>query len=252
VLALLLTHRFANKKSKTWKNECKQMWKDECTMNVIVQWTYISPKKQEAVLTSDWLQAETALILAEDFEKTGRVKELRFIDEQNTNWTKKELIKLLKELETEPHDIIAYFDGGFNKQTLKAGIATVIYYKQNNQRYRLRANQLLDELESNNEAEYAAFWFTVQKLEELGVHHLPVTFRGDSQVVLNQLSGEWPCFEDKYNAWLDRIEARLAHLGIKPVYEPISRKQNSEADKLATQALEGISIVSTLELNEKG
>jgi ribonuclease HI len=221
-------------------------------VNVVIQWKYVSPKKQEIVLTSDLLPAEKALMIAEDFEKTGRVKELLFIDEQQTSWTKKELTKLLKELETEPHDIVAYFDGGFDKQTQKAGVGTVIYYKQNHQRYRLRANQMLDEIESNNEAEYAAFWFTVQKLEELGVHHLPVTFRGDSQVVLNQLSGEWPCFEDNYNAWLDRIEAKLAKLGINAIFELISRKQNSEADKLATQALENILITSTLELNEKG
>ncbi|RAK23509.1 ribonuclease HI [Anoxybacillus vitaminiphilus] len=221
-------------------------------MNVVIQWKYVSLKKQEIVLTSDWLPAEKALMIAEDFEKTGRVKELLFIDEQKTSWTKKELTKLLKELETEPHDIVAYFDGGFDKQTQKAGVGTVIYYKQNHQRYRLRANRMLDEIESNNEAEFAAFWFTVQKLEELGVHHLPVTFRGDSQVVLNQLSGEWPCFEDNFNAWLDRIEAKLAELGINAIFELISRKQNSEADKLATQALEKILITSTLELNEKG
>jgi ribonuclease HI len=221
-------------------------------VNVVIQWKYVSPKKQEIVLTSDLLPAEKALMLADDFEKTGRVKELLFIDEQNTSWTKKELTKLLKELETEPHDIVAYFDGGFDKQTQKAGVGAVIYYKQNHHHYRLRANQLLDELESNNEAEYAAFWFVVQKLEELGVHHLPVTFRGDSQVVLNQLSGEWPCFEDNYNAWLDRIEEKLNELGIKAIFEPISRKQNSEADKLASQALENIFITSTLELNGKG
>jgi ribonuclease HI len=221
-------------------------------VNVVIQWKYVSSKKQEIVLTSDLLPAEKALMIAEDFEKTGRVKELLFIDEQETSWTKKELTKLLKELETEPHDIVAYFDGGFDKQTQKAGVGTVIYYKQNHQRYRLRANQMLDEIESNNEAEYAAFWFTVQKLEELGVHHLPVTFRGDSQVVLNQLSGEWPCFEDNYNAWLDRIEEKLAKLAINATFELISRKQNSEADRLATQALENILITSTLELNEKG
>ncbi|MBB5323546.1 ribonuclease HI [Anoxybacillus tepidamans] len=221
-------------------------------MDVIIQWTYITPKKQEIVLTSDVLPAEKALLLAEDFEKTGRVKELTFIDRRNTIWTKKELVKLLQEIESEPHDIIAYFDGGFDNETLEAGVGAAIYYQQNHQPYRLRVNRRLGQLKSNNEAEYAAFWFAVQMLEELGVHHLPVVFRGDSHVVLNQLSGAWPCFEKEYNAWLDRIEAKLKELGIQPIYEPISRKQNKEADQLARQALEGKIIASTIELAKKG
>lgn len=221
-------------------------------MDVIIQWTYITPKKQEVILTSDLLPVEKALLLAEDFEKTGRVKELTFIDRRNTEWTKKELAKLLQEIETEPHDIVAYFDGGFDKETQEAGVGAVVYYKQNHQPYRLRANRRLGQLTSNNEAEYAAFWFLVQVLEELGVHHLPVVFRGDSHVVLNQLSGAWPCFEKESSAWLDRIEAKLKELGIQPIYEPISRKQNKEADQLARQALEGKMIASTIELARKG
>ncbi|ANB60900.1 ribonuclease H family protein [Anoxybacteroides amylolyticum] len=221
-------------------------------MDVIIQWTYITLKKQEVVLTSDLLPVEKALLLAEDFERTGRVKELVFIDRRNTEWTKKELVKLLQEIETEPHDIVAYFDGGFDKETREAGVGAVVYYKQNHQSYRLRTNRRLGQLASNNEAEYAAFWFLVQVLEEIGVHHLPVIFRGDSHVVLNQLSGTWPCFEKDSIAWLDRIEEKLNELGIQPIYEPISRKQNKEADQLASQALEGKMITSTIELAKKG
>ncbi|PDM40441.1 MULTISPECIES: ribonuclease H family protein [unclassified Geobacillus] len=221
-------------------------------MDVMIQWTYITPKKRQVVLTSDFLPAEEALRFAEDFEKTGRVKEICFIDQNNVIWSKKELNKLLKEIETEPYDVIAYFDGGFDNETLQGGVGVVIYYKQNNEQYRLRANRQLDELKSNNEAEYAAFWFLMQMLEELGVHHLPVIFRGDSHVVLKQLSGDWPCFEDDHNAWLDRIEEKINELGIQPIYEPISRKQNKEADQLARQAMEGQTITSMMELTEKG
>jgi len=38
-------------------------------------------------------------------------------------------------------------------------------------------------------------------------------------------------------------------LGIKAKYESVPRKENKEADKLATQALEGKIIHSTMELN---
>lgn len=218
-------------------------------MKLWVEWTYKTPRNKVVVLNTELMPAEEALLLTGDFEKTGRVKELFFYDEQHTKWTKKEITKLLKEVDTEPHDIVAYFDGGFELANHKAGLGAVIYYTQNKKQFRVRVNEAFDELETNNEAEYAAFWFLLQKLEEIGVHHLPVTFRGDSHVVLKQLSGEWPCLEEKLNRWLDRIEEKLGKLGIRPIYDPILRKENIEADKLATKALQGVFVSSNFEIN---
>ncbi|MDF0727908.1 ribonuclease H family protein [Cytobacillus sp. S13-E01] len=218
-------------------------------MKLWVEWTYKTPRNKVVVLNTELMPAEEALLLTDDFEKTGRVKELFFYDEQHTKWTKKEITKLLKEVDTEPHDIVAYFDGGFELANHKAGLGAVIYYTQNKKQFRVRVNEAFDELETNNEAEYAAFWFLLQKLEEIGVHHLPVTFRGDSHVVLKQLSGEWPCLEEKLNRWLDRIEEKLGKLDIRPIYDPILRKENIEADKLATKALQGVFVSSNFEIN---
>lgn len=218
-------------------------------MKLRIEWTYKTPKNKIITLSSDEMPAEEALLISDDFERTGRTKELVFYDEQHTKWTKKELLRLLKEMETEPSDVIAYFDGGFDLQTNRAGLGVAIYYEQNKQKYRVRVNEVFDELESNNEAEYAAFWLMLNTLEEIGVHHIPVTFRGDSNVVLKQLSGEWPCFEENLNRWLDRIEEKIKKLGIRPTFDPISRKQNGEADKLATQALEGVVVSAKFEIN---
>ncbi|MBE4910173.1 reverse transcriptase-like protein [Bacillus luteolus] len=220
-------------------------------MKLWIEWTYKTPRNKVVVLNTELMKAEEALLISDDFEKTGRVKELFFYDEQHTKWTKKEITKLLKEIETEPHDVIAYFDGGFDIGTNKSGLGVAIYYTQNKKKYRVRVNEAFDELDNNNEAEYAAFWFMLQKLEELGVHHLPVTFRGDSHVVLKQLSGEWPCMEENLNRWLDRIEEKIKSLGIIPNYDPITRKENNEADKLATQALQGVIVSSNFELDGK-
>ncbi|MFS0863309.1 ribonuclease H family protein [Fredinandcohnia sp. 179-A 10B2 NHS] len=217
-------------------------------MKLKLEWTYKTPKNKEIILFSDEIPAEEALLIADDFEKTGRTKDLVFYDERNTKWTKKELIKLLKQTETEPQDIIAYFDGGYEIESGKAGLGVAIYYTQNKQPYRVRVNEVFEEMDSNNEAEYAAFWLMLNTLEEIGAKHCTVTFRGDSQVVLKQLSGEWPCFEDNLNRWLDRIEDRLKNLNIHPIFEPIGRKQNAEADKLATQALEGTLVSSKFEI----
>ncbi|KHF26728.1 hypothetical protein JV16_02464 [Anoxybacillus ayderensis] len=219
-------------------------------MKVFMEWTYVTPKKKEMVWTSKEMEVEEALSFAEDIEKTGRVKQLLFYDTRGVAWTKKELIKLMKEIETEPHDIVAYFDGGFDHETKKAGVGVVIYYKQNGDLFRIRANAQLDELQSNNEAEYAAFYFLLEQLEHLGVHHLPVVFRGDAHVVFHQLSDEWPVFSEE-GRWVERIEQKMKKLCISPIYEPIRRKQNGEADQLATQALHGTIITSTMRLERE-
>lgn len=77
-------------------------------MKVIMQWTYHASKKPSADFVSDWLDAGTALVITEDLEKAGRLKEVEFKDEFDTTWTKKELKKLLTEVEEEPQDVTVF------------------------------------------------------------------------------------------------------------------------------------------------
>ncbi|WP_010651250.1 ribonuclease H family protein [Oceanobacillus massiliensis] len=217
-------------------------------MKVRIELAYKTPKGTEAAFVSDEMPAAKALLIAQDLMKTGRAFELAFVDSKDNTWTTKELTKLMEGIKTEPHDVKVYFDGGFDLGARDSGLGCVIYYKQNNKSYRLRKNALVQELNTNNEAEYAAFHLGLQELEFLGVHHLPVTFVGDSKVVINQLNGEWPCYERELSLWIDRIEAKLEKMGIQPEYEVVSRKMNREADQLASQALKGIEITSTIEI----
>ena len=71
--------------------------------------------------------------------------------------------------------------------SFQAGLGAVIYFRQGKKKYRVRANEKIDEMESNNEAEYAALYYGLNLLIELGVHHVPCDIKGDSQVVINQL-----------------------------------------------------------------
>ncbi|MBN6206088.1 reverse transcriptase-like protein [Ralstonia pickettii] len=210
--------------------------------------TYKTKKGTEAGFSSEEMQVRIAVIIAEDLEKTGRVKELIFIDNQGGTWTYKQLKKYIEEIQTEPHNIVVYFDGGFERDTGEAGLGCAIYYEQNEKAYRIRKNALAEGIISNNEAEYAALHLGLIELELLGVHHLPITFVGDSKVVVNQLNEEWPCYEAELSKWLDRIEQKAEQLGITPIYQNVSRKMNREADQLATQALQGIEIISRSEL----
>ncbi|UAL45696.1 reverse transcriptase-like protein [Sutcliffiella horikoshii] len=217
-------------------------------MKLTLEWHYHTPKHIETTFRSDELDIRLALRLAEDIEKTGRVKRLSFFDQDGSEWTKKEINKWIKQSEVGISDVVAYFDGGYDTDTKLAGIGNVVYYNQNRKDYRYRINARIEELESNNEAEYAAFYFLVQQLEYLEIRSMEVTFKGDSLVVLNQLSGEWPCYDDLFNRWLDKIEQKLKELKIRPVYEPVNRKDNTEAHQLAKQALEGTPIESKLQL----
>lgn len=221
-------------------------------MKIRIIWDYKLQKGNHSqLLESDFMTVEEALLFSEDIEKTGRVKRLALEDENGCEYTKKELKKYLASFEDEPTNIHLYFDGGFHKESKRSGIGIVIYYEKNKKRYRIRKNALLDGLISNNEAEYAALWNGLNELENLGVHHCDVQIKGDSLVVINQMSGEWPCYELELQKWGDRIDEKLAKLGLTPHYEAIPRKQNQEADALATQALHKEAIDSHLCLDEK-
>lgn len=198
--------------------------------------------------TSDWIEGEQAILYGEDIEKSNRTSELIFYDEMGQSWKLKELKKLNTEIEEDPHDVMIYFDAGYNRESLQSGLGAVIYYRQGKKKYRLRANEPVDELENNNEAEYAALMFALNLLEEIGVHHVPCDIKGDAQGVLKQLEGEWPCYEENLNKWLDRIEEKIKSLGLKPRYQTIPRNDNKEAHKLASQALEGKNIYSKMQL----
>jgi ribonuclease HI len=208
-------------------------------MKYRLEWHYKLKNHEKVQFSSEWVTGETAVNIGEELERTGKITDLYFYDEAGTSWILKEMKKLTAEIEEEPHDFIVYFDGGFDKGSSRAGLGAVIYFNQGKKKYRIRANELFEEMESNSEAEYAAIYYALNILEDMGVHNHSCEFKGDAQGVLKQLEGEWPCYEETLNAWLDRIEEKIKNLGIIAKYTVIPRKDNKEADKLATQALEG-------------
>jgi ribonuclease HI len=221
-------------------------------MRVLVKWQYVIKKSKKAIsFQSEFLGAEDALFLIEELEANAKTKSLEVIDEDGYNVMKKELKKYLEVLEDEPDNIVAYFDGGFDQAKNIGSAGIVIYYDKGNKHFRIRENELIPYIESNNESEYAAFWNMLTAIEELGVIGKRVTFKGDSLVVLKQLEGEWSCHDPQLNSWLDRIEAKMKELRIKPIYEAVERNQNKEADKLATQALNDVKVKSVVEIKER-
>ncbi|ABS21645.1 ribonuclease H family protein [Bacillus cytotoxicus] len=217
-------------------------------MKYKIHWQYKTKHGLQTELTTEYISIEEALQLAADFEKTGRVKTLIFYDEMNVEWTLKEMKKLSKQVEEEPQDIHLYFDGGYDVETKTAGIGICVYYKKGSSNYRIRRNAYIEGIYDNNEAEYAALQYGIHVLEELQVKYEAVRLRGDSQVVLQQLAGKWPCYDEHLNDYLDQIEQKAKQMKLKLICEPVARKQNKEAHQLATQALEGIAIDSHIEI----
>jgi ribonuclease HI len=213
-------------------------------MKVKLLFTYTLSSNLEVPMETGWGLPEDLLAIAEDLQHKNRGKNFEFIDELGVTWSKKELIKLQKKWEAEPTDITVYFDGTFQRDSLLAGLGVVIYYKKGPEQWRVRANQVVEQLTNNNEAEYAALKFGMQLLEDLGVKYQRCRIRGDSLVVLNQLSGEWPCYEDELHRWIERIEKKRKELSVQFQFEPIHRNKNKEADQLAKQAVEGKNIYS--------
>lgn len=89
-------------------------------MKYKIHWLYKTKRGLQTELTTDYMNIEDVLQFAEDFEKTGRVKELSFYDEMDTEWSLKEMKKLSKQVEEEPQEIVVYFDGGYDVQTKRS------------------------------------------------------------------------------------------------------------------------------------
>lgn len=208
------------------------------------------PSKQSVTLTSEPVNMKEAKFLLTDLKKQKNIKNIVMEDEYGSSWSEKELTIYLKKLQEEPHDVIITFDGGYNKTTGKAGLGAVIYYVQNNIQYRKRINSLLDLIQDNNEAEFAALYFAIQQLEDIGIRQQTVQIQGDSMQVIHQMNDEWPVTNEVFHYWIDKIEQKMKEAGIRATYELLPRNKNKHADKLASQALAGEQINALLEVDK--
>ncbi|WP_335869644.1 reverse transcriptase-like protein [Bacillus sp. 2205SS5-2] len=213
-------------------------------MKMKVIFNYVGKGLEGTTFESDWVLRHNVQPLISDLEKSGKSKNIMIVDELGAEWSKKEYMKLNQQLETEPENVILYFDGGFHKETNVAGIGVVVYYDKNGESYRYRRNNRLESIQHNNEAEYAALFEALMSLEDIGVQHTVCEIKGDAQGLIKQLQGEWPCYEATLNRWLDRIEEKINNLPVRASYSVIKRNQNKEAHQLASQALEGKEIHS--------
>jgi len=136
--------------------------------------------------------------------------------------------------------IIIYTDGGSRGNPGRAAIG-VVFCNEKGHVCKKYSEYLGDDL-TNNEAEYQAVIFALQKFKALFGKKLAesseVEMRMDSELLVKQLNGEYKVMEPK----IQELFLKIWNLKIdfkKVRFNHIPREKNKEADALVNDCLDG-------------
>jgi len=136
--------------------------------------------------------------------------------------------------------IIIYTDGGSRGNPGPAAIG-VVFCNEKKQCFKKYSEFLGDNL-TNNEAEYQAVFFALQKFKALFgkklAQNTEIEIRSDSELLIKQLNGGYKILEPKIQplflkVWNLKIDFKRAK------FKLISREKNQEADRLVNEVLDG-------------
>lgn len=93
---------------------------------------------------------------------------------------------------------------------------------------------------TNNVAEYVGLKRALESLDAVAAipPDAELVLRGDSQLVVKQVAGDWRCNHAHLTALRDACRALLTKIGCRWRTEWVPREQNTEADALAGEAYE--------------
>ncbi len=141
--------------------------------------------------------------------------------------------------------IIVYADGGARGNPGPAAIGVVI----------MRAGRAIAKYaenigeRTNNEAEYEAVSFALQKIKHLfgkqKTRDLSIEVRMDSELVARQLSGKYKITEERFFPLFIKIWNLKMDFGNISFVE-IPREENREADRLLNEKLDSLTVQSKL------
>ena len=135
--------------------------------------------------------------------------------------------------------IVIYADGGSRGNPGPAGAGVAITDAKGNI---VKGYSGFLGIKTNNEAEYEAVIFGLQKIKALlgkeKVKNTEIEFRLDSQLITRQLNGEYKIEEERLFPLF--IKIRNLKMDFGPIkFTEIPREQNKEADRLANEAMDG-------------
>lgn len=128
--------------------------------------------------------------------------------------------------------IILYADGGARGNPGPAAAGAVLFDSAGGELARLKAAL---GTATNNEAEYSAVIFGIQKARELGATKLEI--RLDSKLIVEQLSGRWKIKEPRMRAAATKALAELAAIPAWSIRH-VPREHNKIADSLVNAVLD--------------
>jgi len=134
--------------------------------------------------------------------------------------------------------IIIYTDGGSRGNPGPAAIG-IIFCNEKGQKIKEYSEYLGQA--TNNEAEYQAVIFALQKFKALFGKKLAknteIELRSDSELLIKQLNGEYKILDSKIQALFIKIwNLKIDFKNIK--FRLVSRDKNKEADRLVNEALD--------------
>ena len=137
-----------------------------------------------------------------------------------------------------------FFDGGtFPLNPGHGGCGAVICLNEKDHSF----SEYLGENVTNNQAEYRGLILGLEKALEMGIKHLNVY--GDSQLVINQVTGEYNC----RNTGLIPLQRKAQELSNKfnaCYFQWIPREKNSKADEAATKAIKSVVKESVIDIRD--
>ena len=128
---------------------------------------------------------------------------------------------------------ILFFDGAYKRKTDKAAAGVVILDPLGDKL--MQKGFILEDVHSNNEAEYAALTLGLTWCIELGLKRLNV--KGDAMLLIRQIQGTWACKNSGLAAHLKRVRELMKKFKDVQV-QHVPRDRNKEADALASEQLE--------------
>lgn len=135
--------------------------------------------------------------------------------------------------------ITIYTDGGSRGNPGLAGVG-VVFCNEKGEILK-KYSEFLGENLTNNEAEYQAVIFALNKFKQLFGKKIAeksdIEIKSDSELLINQLNGKYKILEPNIQTLF--IATWNSKLDFKEVkFKLISREKNQEADKLVNEALD--------------
>lgn len=133
--------------------------------------------------------------------------------------------------------VIVYTDGGSRGNPGPSAIGVVIS-DEKGRTIKKYSNEI--GVRTNNEAEYEAVIFAMQKLKQIfgkeKVKNLDIQIRMDSELVCRQLRGEYKVEEERFFPLFIKVWNLKIDLG-QVIFKEIPREENKQADFLVNEIL---------------